>query len=310
MTQKRTSWLFGSGLIFLLLGELSIVLGIASLKVWVTPFCWTGYILIVDTTLYRKRGHSLLQNQPGHFFFTLPLSAGLWLVFEGYNLLLKNWEYRNIPSNPLIAYPGYFWSFATILPALLETNALLEEWGFFKNLRLTPTKISRGALVFSFLLGLVFLIYPLLTKSIYDFPPVWLGFIFLLEPLNYRWGEESLLKKLGMGEGQRLFTLLLTGGVMGILWEFWNFWAEAKWVYHIPDPTGLKIFEMPLLGFLGFFPFAVEFYVMYRFVLILFKPYTPCHFVARETSPRFRFPVLRSPSPKEHGPAALKRPSA
>ena len=286
----------------LLLGEISIVLGIAPLKIWVTPLCWTGYIFLVDSTLYQKKGYSLIQNEAGRFLLTLPLSTGLWLIFEGYNLLLKNWEYLNIPANPLIAYPGYFWSFATILPALLETNALLEAWGLEKTFRVKPSLLPKKALLFSFLLGLVFLIVPLVSRSVYDFPPVWLGFIFLLEPFNYQFGGESLLKKLERGEGERLFTLLLSGGVMGLLWEFWNFWAEAKWIYHIPDPTGLKIFEMPLLGFLGFLPFAVEFYVMYQFVLLLLRPYTRCHFDAREISPQFRFPVLSQPSPKEPDP--------
>jgi hypothetical protein len=31
-----------------------------------------------------------------------------------------------------------------------------------------------------------------------------------------------------------------------------------KWIYTVPGLEGLKVFEMPLLGFLGFPPFAVE----------------------------------------------------
>jgi len=52
----------------------------------------------------------------------------------------------------------------------------------------------------------------------------------------------------------------------GLVWEGLNFWAGAKWVYHVPYWEHVKIFEMPLLGFLGFGPFAIAFVEMYRFV--------------------------------------------
>ena len=275
--QKKNIIIMVCGVIFLLSAEGGIILGLAPLKIWVTPFCWTGYILLVDSLLYRREKTSLIQDHPKEALLTVPISAGLWGIFEGYNLLLKNWEYVNVPSNPLIAFCGYFWSFGTILPALLETNALLESWGVFRKVPLTPGKIPKKALYFSFFLGLVFLVYPLITASPYDFPSIWVGFIFLLEPLNYSFGGESLLKRLEKGNVQRFLTLLLSGGVMGFLWEFWNFWAGAKWLYHIPVPTTFKIFEMPLWGFLGFFSFSVEFYIMYHFVRMVMRKILPSH---------------------------------
>ena len=265
--QRKNLFLTAGGLLFLLLGECAILLRNEALKVWVTPFCWTGYILLVDSYLFRKRGSSLFQDYLWQMLLTFPISTALWLIFGGYNLLLKNWEYLNIPSHPLLKYPGFAWSFGTILPALFETVDLLEYKGIFKEAQVVPSKISKNALVFSFFLGFLFLIYPLFVASPCDFPAVWLGFVFLLEPVNYSLGKRSLLKQLEKGKAQRLCTLLLTGGIMGFLWEFWNFWAGAKWIYHIPVPKTAKIFEMPLLGFLGFFPFAVEFYIMYHFVL-------------------------------------------
>ncbi len=276
MTQKaKTGWMVTIGVLLPLGAELAILLGIETLKVWITPLCWTGYILLLDAFLFHKKGESLLRTRPRHFLLTLPLSVGLWLIFEAYNLILKNWEYLNVPLNPWIAYPGYVWSFATILPALLETNALLEYWGFFKECKVRSSSLPKKTLIFSFCLGLLFQIYPLLTRSVCDFPPVWLGFIFLLEPFTYRFGGDSLLRRFESGDLQRFLTLLASGGIMGFLWEFWNYWAGAKWVYHIPLPTEFKIFEMPLLGFLGFFSFGIEFYVMYQAALLLRSP-RPC----------------------------------
>ncbi len=50
----------------------------------------------------------------------------------------------------------------------------------------------------------------------------------------------------------------------GVLWEFWNYWTGTKWIYSVPYFQNWKVFEMPLMGFLGFPPFAVECWIMYH----------------------------------------------
>ena len=54
------------------------------------------------------------------------MSIPLWVVFEGYNLLIENWHYINLPENPLIRYFGYAWAFATISPGILLTAELVS----------------------------------------------------------------------------------------------------------------------------------------------------------------------------------------
>ena len=257
------------GAVFILLGELSILLKKRSLSVWVTPLCWTGYIFLLDSLLFFWKGRSPLYENPKQFLWTFPLSTVFWLVFEAYNLLLNNWEYIGLPEQPWVRAFGYAWAFATILPALIETNRLLEELGVFKEVAIRPKPIPRWGFLFSFLLGFVLLAYPLFSRSAFDFPPVWLGFIFLLEPITYRYGGCSILKEMEQGKMQRFFTLLLSGLWMGVLWEFWNFWAGTKWVYRVPYPTPFYIFEMPLTGFFGFLPFGIEFYCMHQATLLL-----------------------------------------
>jgi hypothetical protein len=46
--------------------------------------------------------------------------------------------------------------------------------------------------------------------------------------------------------------------VCGFFWEAWNFYSYPKWVYHVPFVSWLKLFEMPLLGYGGYLPFALE----------------------------------------------------
>ncbi|HKY21562.1 MAG TPA: hypothetical protein VJM31_10105 [Vicinamibacterales bacterium] len=95
---------------------------------------------------------------------------------------------------------------------------------------------------------------------------MFLGFIFLLDPINARAGDESLLRDLRGGANDRAINLLIAGFVCGGLWEFWNYWARAKWIYTVPIVGHLKIFEMPVLGYFGFPPFALECFTMYIFV--------------------------------------------
>jgi hypothetical protein len=100
----------------------------------------------------------------------------------------------------------------------------------------------------------------------YCFPWIWVGFIFLLEPFNYRYGGRSLIKDLEDGNPRKIYLLLFAGLICGLLWEFWNFWSNSKWIYTVPFFEKIKGFEMPVLGFLGFPPFAIQVYVMYNFI--------------------------------------------
>ncbi len=89
--------------------------------------------------------------------------------------------------------------------------------------------------------------------------PVWLGFIFLLDPINRRLGAQTLTRNSAINLG-------LSGLLCGALWEFWNFWSASKWHYTVPIMERTKIFEMPLPGYLGFPAFALECFTMYVFV--------------------------------------------
>ena len=98
--------------------------------------------------------------------------------------------------------------------------------------------------------------------------PVWLGFIFLLDPINRRLGAEPLSR-------ERMINLAASGVLCGVLWELWNYWARAKWHYSVPIMEHVKIFEMPLPGYLGFPAFALECFTMYVFVRAAVRPLTP-----------------------------------
>jgi len=257
------------GIALILAGEILLFSGFRWVAIYFTPLAWTGYLLLIDAAVFSLKGESPLGNRPREFFKLAFWSVPLWLIFEAYNLRLQNWTYVGLPMSPVLQAIGYVWSFATIWPAILGTADFLEALGWFAS----PSRGARGISVsghFSLImLGMVFVLAPLLVPvrfGQYLFGAVWVGFVLLLDPLNFFGGGRSLLGDLEAGRRTTLYSLLVSGLVCGILWEFWNYWAAAKWVYIFPIMQGWKIFQMPLAGYLGFPPFALECFVMYEFL--------------------------------------------
>ena len=228
-----------------------------------TPIAWTAYILLADAAVRAISGRSRLQ-QRAEFAKMALLSIPLWLIFEAYNLRLQNWTYVGLPLSRALALLGYGWSFATITPGILETADLVESFGWFAPG--TPWRFSARVQLGFVIFGGACLAVPLLLPQATAarlFALVWVGFIFLLDPINCRLRLPSIIGDFAAGRRSRFYSLLIAGFVCGWFWEFWNFWAAAKWRYIFPMFQQWKIFEMPAPGFLGFLPFAVECFVMY-----------------------------------------------
>lgn len=235
---------------------------------WFYAFAWWSYILLADCLIFRLKGQSLLLNRFSDFCFMLPISVTCWLIFEAVNLAMGNWRYVGLPASPLLRWPGYILSFATVFPGLFQTAALLEAAGLFPGLPRPSRPLGPSWYVPSVILGLFCLIFPL-TQPRYGFAFIWVAFIFLLEPFCHWGGGKSLLADWVGGRRREIFLLLAAGFTCGFLWELWNYWAKAKWVYNLPFFHWGKIFEMPLLGYLGFPPFALECAIMYNFSRLL-----------------------------------------
>ncbi len=70
--------------------------------------------------------------------------------------------------------------------------------------------------------------------------------------------EENLLRKLEQGQWQVVTLPALAALVCGFFWEMWNHYSYPKWAYSIPYVQRFEIFEMPLLGYLGYLPFGLQ----------------------------------------------------
>jgi hypothetical protein len=84
----------------------------------------------------------------------------------------------------------------------------------------------------------------------------------IFEPINHWTGRPHFLKKLRDGDWRIVLSLALGALICGFFWEMWNYYSFPKWVYHTPGTEFLRIFEMPLLGYGGYIPFALELYAL------------------------------------------------
>jgi hypothetical protein len=234
---------------------------------WLYHFAWWPYLLFLDGILFLLRGESWLLTRPREFLRLLPWSVSFWLVFEAFNLVLKNWRYVGVPAQWWLRWPGYALAFATVLPGLLLTAEVLAALGLGRQSRGRPRALGAWQ-VPSLLLGTACLALPLAFPQ-WAFGLIWLAFILLLDPLAELLGGESLIAKWAAGERREHLCLLAAGLICGLWWEAWNYPATARWVYNLPVLNFGKVFEMPVLGYLGFLPFALEVAVMYNFVKAL-----------------------------------------
>ena len=231
-----------------------------------TPIQWTGLILFLDGWKKARRGTSLLSTYPVEFLLLCLISIPSWLVFEGYNVYLQNWRYIELPDSLWVRYSGYAWAFATISPGMFMIYDTLNDLIPGRDPRHRPRLndfVFWGFVIF----GAACLIVPLVWPSTWMTPLVWMGFAFCLDPINGRYlGERSILAEFFTGHFRSMPLFFLAGLISGLLWEFWNYWALAKWEYNVPYLGHIKLFEMPVLGFLGFMPFIIESFAIYKFV--------------------------------------------
>lgn len=228
---------------------------------------WLGYILTVDGIVWLRAGSSLMTRSRREFGLLFLISSPLWWIFELANLRLDNWSYH-------LPYP-YSWlhyhlyatiAFSTVLPAVFETSDLvattrIRTWG---RSFLTWNPGRRGLIVIS-ALGLIVFASSLTFPGQF-FPFVWIGLFFAIDPINQLRGAPSLSARVATGNWAPVLVLFAAGLICGFFWEMWNFWSMPYWAYSVPYADRFHLFEMPLLGYGGYLPFALELYAAYHLV--------------------------------------------
>jgi hypothetical protein len=228
---------------------------------------WLGYILIVDALVQRRTGNSLWSRSRKNFVLLFLISAPVWWLFELINLRTGNWEYtgRDLFS-PLEFNLLSTVSFSTVIPAVFETAALMRSFIWMQRFATGPrVPATRPVFLGLLMIGLAMLALMLLLPTIF-YPFAWTSMVLIFEPINYWTGRPYFLRELREGDWRTVMSLALGALVCGFFWEMWNYYAFPKWTYHIPGLAFFHIFEMPLLGYGGYVPFALELYSLKNFI--------------------------------------------
>ena len=262
-------WYGYLGIFMLAFANINFFTKVEPFALFYIPIVWYGYIFLFDSVVYKIRHRSIISTYPWEFLLMLLISVPFWLISELYNLTAVDWIYIH-----WIWYE-HLLDFTTILPAVAETFTLVKALGIFKNVRLH--KISKGIMKPSIVLGVALMIIPIFVPKS-AFPLIWIGIFLILDPINYLMGNASVFGKMTNGRWSEMFQLFLSGIIMGFFWEMWNYLSYAKWLYFLPSVflPQYRLFEMPLIGYLGYLPFALDVFAFYTFFRIFrFKGENP-----------------------------------
>jgi hypothetical protein len=225
-----------------------------------TPL-WVSYVVFVNALTYRRTGRSLMTHRTGYLLALFPASALFWWYFEYLNRFAQNWYYKGQELFTPVSYVvnGTI-AFSTVLPAVMSTVELLESYralgqtGFRRPLVLGNPRAHAGAMLALASCGLI----GVAASPDSWYPVLWVSPLLIVVSLQILLNQDNLLQKLQRGEWHAITVPALAGLVCGFFWEMWNNYSYPKWSYCIPYVQRFEIFEMPLLGYLGYLPFGLQ----------------------------------------------------
>ena len=232
---------------------------------------WLGYCLTVDALVFLRKGTSLLKRSWRKYIGLFLISAPVWWLFEAINWRLNNWHYEG--AELFTHFEFWAWAtlnFTTVIPAVFGSAELVASFGWLERVGKGPViKDDRPTTMAFFIAGLLMFAAMWIWPQLF-FPFIWISIYCMTEPLNVWLGHPNLGRRTRRGDWRPVLALWVGVLLTAFFWEMWNYFSYPKWVYHVPWGDALHIFEMPLLGYGGYLPFALELYAMYHLITGLF----------------------------------------
>lgn len=210
-------------------------------------FCLMSLLFLCTTLLpalvvYAGRKKSCFATRPPHARFP-------WWGWAGLAVILVGW---------IVAWNRFQWlkplQHHTFLPLLLSFPTFEIGLRKLAPFRIgTPKRLAWTGLVISAVgLSLIGVLPDLL------FPLVWVSPLLIIVSLQFLTGDKTIFSPLSEGDWRMVIPPALGALICGFFWELWNWNSLAKWEYAIPYVHCFEVFEMPLLGYLGYLPFGLE----------------------------------------------------
>jgi hypothetical protein len=243
------------GLAILGFGWGTSLAGVEPFRGYWFDFVWAGYILAGDAVVWRRAGRSLLHGGGWRVVALFGLSAPLWWAFEIANWRLGNWKYVGTAI-----YGGQAHlllktlSFVFVLPALATSRDLLRSLVRFPH----PPAVRLPSWTAPVLVAVGLTCLPLLYLfPDQTYPLVWVAPLLVLDGVADLRRRPNVFALIREGRAGPVLLIAAAGLGTGILWELWNWGAVPHWDYRIPYLGILPVFEMPVIGYLGYPPFAL-----------------------------------------------------
>jgi len=257
------------------------------------PLFW-GFTLLLDGFVYKLRGNSMISKHPTELMGIATASVSGWMLYEYLNLFANRTWYYPFGKNLL---PGSAVNDEIFLVySILGSSALMPlafEWydllmaapslkhRFDDGVKITAPKWLKIALIVLSLGGLLYLGYA--PDKSFFFLFVWpLIAITAVLSLAKVWTPFTPIKD---GNWTPFLVFGLAYLAQGFAMEGWNYFSAthntwgglaqhshspAFWAYSVPFVDKFHLFEMPILGFLGYLPFSVYcwvWWIMFAYLL-------------------------------------------
>jgi hypothetical protein len=233
-------------------GAVGVAAGYRPIAAFSYPILWWGLLTALDAVHYLRWRTSPMRRDWRHFAgITAPASVLFWLTYEYLNLAFPQWDYTGYLEGRFLESAIGVLSFATVIPIMVELHWLFAG----PEPQLRPVRVPRELLFVA--AGALALALPVLTNWFWINQAAWAGPALLFLPYA----------------GLAGLAAVPTALVAGFGWELLNYWSLTKWHYTI-HPDWPRLFEMPLLGYLGFVPFAFSTLALYV-LLLRVRPRAP-----------------------------------
>jgi hypothetical protein len=237
---------------------------------------WLGYILTINGLSEVINKDSLIRKMGPRFLLLFGASIPFWWFFEFLNRIVQNWHY--ILAHEISTFEFAIRAsidFSTVIPAVLSTTFLFHRLfrGHGYQFKRSPFSVRHRWLFVSFLIGIFSFCLLSLVPQV-AFPLVWIAPILLIESFLYPFGYPSLLRIIEKGEWLLPVSIMIATLFTGFWWELWNVYSLPKWIYTVPYVGFWKVFEMPILGYLGYPFFGL---IVYSYSVFVFSGLTGNH---------------------------------
>lgn len=238
------------------------------------PLFWGLFLIIDGITFKRNGGKSMVANRMPEVVGIAISSAMGWMIFDYLNFFVKdNWYY---PFGNIIDREQFLLYAIIISMGLIPLSFAFYE--LFNTFRVFERRFTDGLkVIFPEWVKTALLLISvacLFLSGLYPdtlFFSLWLAPGVLIAVVLDKVGYWTPLRSIGQGNWRPVLVFALTYLAAGLCLEGEN-WASAihasdgnatftmapaYWQYSLPYVNRFHLFEMPIVGFLGYMPFSI-----------------------------------------------------